>query len=173
MQLQASHHQNAATAAGFGGPGFLMFAKYMEWHVPDWAVIIIGLASAGLLAYSAIVYAGVAWTWCRKFFGPHSSPIREVMRRNLIPLMLSAIAVAAVLLLAVAIGGTVLYRSGYFDPTPSEIIVRTEAPKVTAAQALQGPLIPNMPPALPAGMCDLVGRFIQLAKGSALDIPCA
>jgi hypothetical protein len=135
--LQVSGIANLPLAIGLWGIAALLFLYWLGHSVNDWRV------SRGKPKFNL-------------------SRLQDATRRNLIPLMLGAIAVAGVLLLAVAISGAVFYRSGYFDQPPSEITVRTEAPKVTGAQPAQGPLIPNMPPALPAGMVDLVGRFIQL-----------
>src|SRR5260370_11475138 len=158
-----SGHQSATTTAGLGGPGFLMFAKYMEWHVPGWAVVCIGIGSVGLLAYSGFIYARLGWAWSRRLIGPHSSQVRKVLGRKLIPIMIGAAVLASITLLAVAVGLVLMYRAGSFDSKAPDIVINAPSPiAVPASPPTYGKLVANEPPGIPEETARRVARYLQL-----------
>jgi hypothetical protein len=140
-----------------------MFAKYMEWHIPGWAVICIGLVSFGLLAYSAIVYLRLAWAWSHRLIGPHSSQVRDVLGRKLIPIMIGAAVLASFTLLAVSVGLGIMYRAGNFESKPPDIVINAPPPiPVPASAPTYGKLAANEPPDIPEEVAKRVARYLQL-----------
>jgi len=87
-----------------GGPGFMFLAKEMGWTIPFPIILMIGTGSIIALAVSAILSIVWAWRWLREQRDPNSTfnAIRIAARRNVIPIVLAAVAVVGLLLIVVA-----------------------------------------------------------------------
>lgn len=111
MQETQSPHLPNPTILGLGaacGPGFLMFAHYMEWQLPSWAIILIGVVSIAGLLVAIVGYCISTLKWLRHLRNNPPGWSRA-MGRNLVPWILGIMGFAGVLLLAGTAIGAVFY----------------------------------------------------------------
>lgn len=116
----------------FGGPGFMLLAKEMNWALPFPVVVIIGAASIVALVLGAILSIVWAWRWLRQQRDPNSvlNKIRLVARHNVIPIILALVGGVGLLLVGAASVGAYYYYSSQnpangdkkvtSNPSPSE-----------------------------------------------------
>lgn len=158
--MQANHHQTATTTAGIGGPGFLVFAKYMEWQLPAPLIWVVGIVSCGLLLYSVIVYARAIWAWLRNTLDSRPQ-IREAARRKLIPVLIWMAVVASLALVAVSVTALVMYYQGYFEP---KIAITVSAPAAVSVSPSPQPkqLEAIQLPPIPADQGSQISRAVKL-----------
>lgn len=134
-------HPTFGTAGAVGGPGFLMFAKSMGWHLPAWAIIIIGIFSILALLYAGIGYAIWVVNWIRRHKGFSAAAIylREAAKRDAIPLMIGAASSAGILLI-----GAVVFVAVHSNGEQAAPQKQSGPPPAAGAdQAPQRPTLPH------------------------------
>lgn len=108
--MQSGHHAPVPKALpisgliSLGGPGFMLMAKELGWTLPFPIVLLIGIASIISLSLSVILSIVWGWRWLKEQRDPNSlfNAIRIAARRNVIPIVLAAVAIVGLLLICVA-----------------------------------------------------------------------
>jgi hypothetical protein len=119
------------------------------------------------MGVGAVLLAWVFVDWLRSYAKEqHNALLTQLVsatRRNLIPIMIGAAVLASIILLAVAVGLSLMYRAGSFESKAPDIVINAPPPTpVPASPPTYGKLVANDPPDIPEEVAKRVARYLQL-----------
>jgi hypothetical protein len=151
------------------GTGLSWAADKLGWNWPPFMIYSFAIICGVVFVVSSLMLTRAGYGGLRQQINNRETVLAGIAaatRRNLIPLMLSVMAVAGVLLLVGAVVGFVLYRNSTDDggkDTAAPPIIINQNTSSLAEPGAPKQTKPVEPPPLPDNENKLAGRFIKIS----------